>query len=69
MHWVDIYWLVMPGHGPDGVAPFGAIDVACFVGLAGFFLAAAAVRIQNRSLVPVGDPRLAESLAFENLGG
>jgi hypothetical protein len=69
MHWVDIYWLVMPGHSPDGVAPFGLIEVACFVGLGGFFLAAAALRIQNRSLVPVGDPRLAESLAFENLGG
>jgi hypothetical protein len=71
MHWVDIYWLVMPGVTlgdlPADRVPFGVMDVACFVGVGGLFLAAAAHRARNRSLVPERDPRLLESLTFENV--
>ena len=65
MHWLDLYWVVMPEASP-GRAGLHAVDVALFFGLGGLFLAAAVRVLRNRSLVPVRDPRLAESLQFEN---
>jgi hypothetical protein len=66
MHWMDIYWLVMPEMGAKGV-PLGLMDLACFLAVGGTFVAAAARRLRDRSLVPEGDPRLQESLAFESV--
>jgi len=65
MHWLDLYWLAVPSLSPEH-APFGLLDVCCFVGLGGVWLAAATLWLRRRSLLAVGDPRLAESLAFEN---
>ena len=65
MCWVDIYWLVIPEFSP-GVARFGLLDVLCFLGMSGLFSAALVLRLRRVSLVPEKDPRLAESLAFEN---
>jgi len=64
-HWLDLYWLVMPSLGAEAVPP-GPIDLACFVGLGGVYLAGVVWTAGNRSLVPLADPRLRESLAFEN---
>jgi hypothetical protein len=65
MHWLDLYWVVMP-EASAGRAGLAAVDVALFVGMGGLFLAAAAWSLRNRSLVPERDPRLDESLHFEN---
>ncbi len=65
MHWLDLYWLVMPSMGPTG-PPFGLIDVAAWVGIGSMFLARFVTTLRGRQLVPAQDPRLAESLAFEN---
>lgn len=65
MTWLDIYWLVVPEFSP-GVARFGVIDVLCFIGMAGLYSAALALRLRRHSLVPEGDPRLTESLRFKN---
>jgi len=65
MHYVDIYWLVMPVFHPDRL-PLHPADLLCPLGLGGFWLALAARRLRRTSLVPVRDPRLAESLTFEN---
>ncbi len=65
MHYADIYWLVMPKFSP-GRVPAHLLDVACLLGLGGFWLAAAAWRLRRVSLTPVRDPRLEESLSFEN---
>jgi hypothetical protein len=65
MHFVDVYWLVMPKLSPDRL-PIHLLDPLCAVGLGGFWLALAARRLRHVSLVPQRDPRLAESLAFEN---
>lgn len=65
MHAVDLYWMIMPQARPARVA-LAPIDVAVFLGLAGVWLAAVVLALRNRSLVPEKDPRLAESLAFEN---
>ena len=65
MHFVDIYWQVMPTLHPEGVRP-SALDVAAFVAVGGCFVAAAGWLMRRQALVPMRDPRLAESLAFEN---
>ncbi len=45
---------------------FHVIDACCVLGLAGIFLAMTARGLRGVSLIPMGDPRLEESLAFEN---
>jgi hypothetical protein len=65
MHYVDLYWQVMPTLHPDGLRP-SVLDVAAFVLVGGCFVAAAGWLMRRQALVPIRDPRLAESLAFEN---
>jgi hypothetical protein len=64
MHWVDVYWLVKPGR-ISGMP--GMLDALCFVAVGCLVFAAAAARLRTLSLVPVKDPRLDESLRFENV--
>jgi hypothetical protein len=66
MHFMDLYWQVMPTLHPEGVR-LSALDVAAFVAVGGCFVAAAGWLLRRQALVPLGDPRLAESLAFENV--
>jgi hypothetical protein len=66
MHFVDIYWQVMPTLHPEGLRP-SILDVAAFIAVGGCFLAAASWLMRRQALVPVRDPRLAESVAFENV--
>jgi hypothetical protein len=65
MHFVDLYWQVMPTLHPDGVRP-SPLDAAAFIAVGGCFVAAAGWLMRRQALVPLRDPRLAESLAFEN---
>jgi hypothetical protein len=65
MQWFNIYWVAMPVFSPDHV-PLGPLDLLCFLALGGFWLAIVAWLGGRASLVPVGDPRLGDSLAFEN---
>jgi hypothetical protein len=65
MHWVDLYWLVMPAASPASPA-LHVVDQSVLVGLVSLLVAAAAFVARGRALVPEGDPRLEESLAFEN---
>jgi hypothetical protein len=37
------------------------------MGVIGMFIGVAAWRAQRTTLIPIGDPRLKESLAFENV--
>jgi hypothetical protein len=66
MHFVDLYWQVMPTLHPEGLRP-SALDVAALVAIGGCFVAAASWLMRRQALVPLRDPRLAESLAFENV--
>jgi len=74
-HFVDLYWNVMPelvhglpGGEPSDVGPsFGLIDVTAMVGVAGLFLFAFLKSLDGKSAVAIGDPRLSESLAFQNI--
>ena len=65
MCWIDMYWLVIPEFSP-AVARFGMLDVFVYLGIAGLYSAVLTWRLGRASLVPEGDPRLKESLAFEN---
>ncbi|MCK6532071.1 MAG: hypothetical protein L6Q84_03790 [Polyangiaceae bacterium] len=65
VHWLDMFWLVKP-HMHTEHLPFSILDVTCTVGMLGLFIAAAAFASQKVNLVPIKDPRLEKSLAFEN---
>jgi hypothetical protein len=65
MHWIDLYWIVMPNLGGEKL-PFDLIDICLLVGMLGIYIASAARTAVNNSLVPLADPRLKESLNFEN---
>jgi hypothetical protein len=66
MHFLDLHWAIMPILHPEGVR-LGVADVAAFCAVGGFFLAALGWVSSRRALVPLRDPRLAESLSFENV--
>ena len=66
MHFVDLYWQVMPTLHPEGLSP-SLLDVAALMAVGGSFVAAASWLMRRQALVPLRDPRLAESLAFENV--
>jgi len=77
-HWLDCYWLVFPQYTSRGVfvpqltpdagpaIPWPGLELLCLVGLGGLYVASAVSLARGCALVPVRDPRLAESLAFEN---
>lgn len=66
IEYLDLYWLVVPKLYPEGPA-FGLIDLACWVGLASLLIAAVAYNARKVNLVPIRDPRLKQSLLFENI--
>jgi hypothetical protein len=66
MHFIDLYWQVMPTLHPEGVR-VSVLDVAAFIAIGGGFVAATSWLMRRQALIPLRDPRLAESLAFENL--
>ena len=65
MHLLDIYWLVMPSLHEAGARP-GLLDAATFLAVGGVFTGAVGWLLARQPLVPLRDPRLAESLALEN---
>ena len=65
MHYVDLFWLAVPEFSPDAVR-FGPVDLLALLGLGGLFVAGVALWLRRVPVIPEGDPRLAESMAFEN---
>ncbi len=65
MHYVDLYWMVMP-NVYHGNAHFGPVEVLSMIGVGGAFFAAFGLAMGRNLIVPVKDPRLPESLAFDN---
>lgn len=68
MNWIDIFWLVMPNAKLEGVS-FGMIlvDVCCTIGVGGLYVAGILKMAGQKSVMPVRDPRLEESLKFHNI--
>ena len=65
MHYLDLFWVVMPTHHPEGFA-LGLADVAAFLLVGGVFLAALGWTLRRGALVPFRDPRLLESLTYDS---
>ncbi|QDU80802.1 hypothetical protein Pla110_25370 [Polystyrenella longa] len=65
MHWIDLFWLIMPQLHHEGYMP-GLMDLGCFLAVGGVFFAGVTYFASGRALLAKGDPRLSESLAFEN---
>ncbi len=68
MHYVDVYWLVMPSLSAHraGFRPHW-LDLLALLAVAGLFLGSLGLLMRRPALVPVADPRLPESLSFENM--
>lgn len=64
-HYLDLYWLAVPEWGVRALAS-SLTDFWCLVWMGLIYLAGALVLSGRHALLPVKDPRLAESLAFEN---
>ena len=65
MHWIDLFWLIMPELSPGGV-PLRPVDVTLLIGMSGVFIVALGLLAGNRLLIARRDPRLVDSLNFEN---
>lgn len=65
MHWVDLHWLAMPEASPERAVPH-VLDFTTLVGVAALGVAFVLLSLRRSSLVPERDPRLVESLGFEN---
>ncbi len=63
IHFLDIYWLVLPNLG---VLAVHWLDLAAVVGVGGSFTAVVLWNLQARSLVCAGDPRLDRAPASES---
>jgi hypothetical protein len=63
-HYLDLYWLIMPALHAAEFAP-SWIDLAVLLTLVFLFGALVAHACQRWGLVPVGDPHLAGSIAFQ----
>jgi hypothetical protein len=66
MHWLDLYWLIMPQLSKDAGPTFGLVDLCCLIGLGSLYASSVLWAVGDHALIPVRDPRLAESLAFKN---
>jgi hypothetical protein len=64
VHFLDITWLVMPSIGPGYFSP--AILAGAVLAVGGIVTMVFGRRLAGRPLVPIRDPRLAESLALDN---
>ena len=65
MHYVDLYWLVMPVF--DSHFSPSLVDLTAVLATISFFEAGVAYLLRRSPLVPTGDPRIHESLSFENI--
>jgi len=63
MHYVDVYWLVLPALHGEGVRPHW-LDLAAWAGVGGIVFAYALRLLATAPLLPAGDPRLERSLSF-----
>jgi hypothetical protein len=74
LHYFDMYWLIMPEYVRNaaqltdkGTVPLAPVDFLCWIGLLLLWLAGVAWRADQQALVPLRDPLLADSLAFDNV--
>jgi hypothetical protein len=64
-HYLDLYWLIMPALYPKRAQP-DWLDGSLVAALGLAWCSIVAHACQSRPAVPIGDPRLSESIAFQN---
>ncbi len=64
-HYLDLYWVVMPEYGPG--FKVHAMDLFAVIGVTALMLTGMFRFSATRPLRPTADPRLADSLAFQNI--
>jgi hypothetical protein len=63
MHYIDLYWLVMPSLYKD--VTFGWIEVSFIILCTGILLSLFVIRFNRvKNIIPIGDPKLKRSLEF-----
>ena len=65
MHFVDLFWIIIPNSLKTGFS-IQAIDITLFFGIASIYVGFVFFNMKKFSLIPSKDPRLSESLSFEN---
>ncbi|MCA9735713.1 MAG: hypothetical protein H6696_04175 [Deferribacteres bacterium] len=66
IHWIDLYWLVLPTFHKHG-AHFSWIDLTAMLGIGGIFMAIFWKKFTGNKLIPMNDPELSHSLHFTNV--
>ena len=70
MHIIQVFWLVMPYAEQTGLVHTSLrvhwLDIACLFAVGGTYLTFVFWQMTRFPLVPIGDPRLARALKFEN---
>ena len=66
IHYVDLYWLVMPQVRPGSIVPDWSA-LSALLGVGGAAVAAGVALLRGRHALPVGDPFLADSLAYARM--
>ena len=71
-HWVDLFWVIMPEldvNHATGLSRvhFGVVEILCFLGVGGIFLATYLRFLAKNALRPLHDPRIDESVIFQNI--
>jgi hypothetical protein len=65
MHYLDLYWIVMPLLHPSGAAPHW-LDFASLLAVSSTYLLVFWWTLRDKPMVPLKDPRLQRALAFHN---
>jgi hypothetical protein len=65
IHAVDMYWIIKPVGSPHGIH-ITLTDVCCFLGIGSLFFGFALLRMKKAPVYPIQDPRLQDSIHFEN---
>jgi hypothetical protein len=72
VHIVDLYWIIMPAYQDPTVAEgpphlhISLTDLLAFFGMSALVIGSFLFVLSRRKILAAGDPRLRESLAFEN---
>ncbi|MBL4850626.1 MAG: quinol:cytochrome C oxidoreductase [Planctomycetes bacterium] len=66
MHFIDLYWLVVPQKSPTGIAPPPLLDFFLLISLSGVWVFFLVKSLTGVNVIPTGDPRLVESVHFVN---
>ena len=64
VHWMDMYWNVMPGIHKDNVV-LDWSDVTTFLAIGGFFMSVFWHYLTTNPVIPVTDPRIEKSISGE----